>query len=584
MGRGERDAADGAAVEKMREALNEMEIAGRIVIGEGERDEAPMLFIGEEVGRGGDEVDIAVDPVEGTNLVANGLPNSIAVMAISERGGLLHAPDSYMKKLAVGPKAAPYVHIDAPVAENLEAVANALERPINDVMRRDSRSSAARGPDRRSPDGRRAHQTDLRRRRRRVHRDGDRRRPASTSRWAPAARRKACSPRRRIKCLGGNFMGRLKPRNEEEAERAEGNGFRRSGPRLTIDDLVKSDNVVFCATGITDGDLVRGVRFYGNQARTHSILVHSRAARCASSRAIHRLGARPHRDDTAPYGNDRRRVRSRRRRRGFRRVCGRAYGARFRRDVALVDHGPLGGLCILRGCMPSKALIASSDRAAGRARRGRTRHYAGEPASTSTCRSWPPQARARRRISPTTASTGSTSFRSIPGPRAFCRRPSWRSATTWCSSRKRFIIATGSTVAPAVLPGLAETGYIDSDGVLEFERAPESAIVLGGGYIACELGQFFARVGAKTTMLIRSGHLLTETDDDVGDALTGYLRDEGIDVETRTTLIARASGATRRRPCDTCTTGRNARSWPRRSSTRSGACRTSRGSGSSARA
>src|SRR5271168_3226356 len=133
MGRGERDIADGAAVEAMRDTLNGMDIDGRIVIGEGERDEAPMLFIGEELGRGGFAVDIAVDPVEGTNLVANGLPNSIAVMAISERGGLLHAPDSYMKKLAVGPKAAPYVHIDAPVRENLEAVANALEKPINDI-------------------------------------------------------------------------------------------------------------------------------------------------------------------------------------------------------------------------------------------------------------------------------------------------------------------------------------------------------------------------------------------------------------------------------------------------------------------
>src|SRR3984957_5182985 len=126
MGRGERDAADGAAVEKMRESLGEMEIAGRIVIGEGERDEAPMLYIGEKVGSGGREVDIAVDPVEGTNLVANGLPNAIAVMAIAERGGLLHAPDSYMQKLAVGPKAAPFVYIDASVADNLNAVANAL--------------------------------------------------------------------------------------------------------------------------------------------------------------------------------------------------------------------------------------------------------------------------------------------------------------------------------------------------------------------------------------------------------------------------------------------------------------------------
>src|SRR5579864_8613759 len=133
MGRGERDKADGAAVERMREALGEMDISGRIVIGEGERDKAPMLYIGEEVGRGGFEVDIAVDPVEGTNLVANGLPNSIAVMAIGERGCLLNAPDTYMKKLAVGPKAAPFVHIDAPVRENIEAVANALEKPTSDV-------------------------------------------------------------------------------------------------------------------------------------------------------------------------------------------------------------------------------------------------------------------------------------------------------------------------------------------------------------------------------------------------------------------------------------------------------------------
>ncbi|MDE2572437.1 MAG: fructose-bisphosphatase class II, partial [bacterium] len=103
MGKGKRDEADASAVETMRETLNEMKISGRIVIGEGERDEAPMLFIGEEVGAGGPPLDIAVDPVEGTNLVANGLPNSIAVLAVSERGGLLHAPDSYMQKLAVGP-------------------------------------------------------------------------------------------------------------------------------------------------------------------------------------------------------------------------------------------------------------------------------------------------------------------------------------------------------------------------------------------------------------------------------------------------------------------------------------------------
>jgi fructose-1,6-bisphosphatase II len=291
MGRGERDAADGAAVEKMREALGDMEISGRIVIGEGERDKAPMLFIGEEVGAGGEEVDIAVDPVEGTNLVANGLPNSIAVMAISERGGLLHAPDSYMKKLAVGPKAAPYVHIDAPVRENLEAVANALEKPINDVcviildrprhadLIREVREAGARI---------------------RLISDGDVDACIATAidstgihvamgtGGAPEGVLAAAA----IKCLGGGFMGRLQPRNQQEAERAVAMGFGDLDRVLQLNDLVGSDNVIFCATGITDGDLVRGVRFFGNQARTHSIHVHS-GGTVRFIESIHRMGARP---------------------------------------------------------------------------------------------------------------------------------------------------------------------------------------------------------------------------------------------------------------------------------------------------
>ncbi len=291
MGRGERDAADGAAVEKMREALGEMEIAGRIVIGEGERDEAPMLYIGEEVGAGGVEVDIAVDPVEGTNLVANGLPNSIAVMAISERGGLLRAPDTYMKKLAVGRKAAPYVHIDAPVRENLEAVANALEKPVNDVcvVILDRPRHAALIKEVRDAGARI-----------RLISDGDVDACIATAiestgihvamgtGGAPEGVLAAAA----IKCLGGNFMGRLQPRNEDEARRALEMGIGDLDRVLEIDDLVKSDDVVFCATGITDGDLVRGVRFFGNQARTHSILVHS-SATVRFIDSTHRLGARP---------------------------------------------------------------------------------------------------------------------------------------------------------------------------------------------------------------------------------------------------------------------------------------------------
>ena len=196
-----------------------MPIDGRIVIGEGERDEAPMLFIGEELGRGGFAVDIAVDPVEGTNLVANGLPNSIAVMALSERGGLLHAPDSYMQKLAVGPKAAPFVHIDATVAENLEAVANALERPINDVTvvildrpRHADLIAAVRSAGARI----------------KLISDGDVDAAIATAvegtgihvcmgtGGAPEGVLAAAA----LKCLGGGFQGRLKPRSAEEAARA----------------------------------------------------------------------------------------------------------------------------------------------------------------------------------------------------------------------------------------------------------------------------------------------------------------------------------------------------------------------------
>ncbi len=291
MGRGERDTADGAAVERMRDALNAMEISGRIVIGEGERDEAPMLFIGEELGRGGFEVDIAVDPVEGTNLVANGLPNSIAVMAISERGGLLNAPDTYMKKLAVGPKAAPYVHIDAPVRDNLEAVANALEKPINEVtvvildrprhaqIVKECREAGARIKLISDGDVDACIATAV---------QGTGIHVAMGTGGAPEGVLAAAA----LKCLGGNFMGKLEFRNDEEVERAKAMGFGSADRLLTIDDLVKGKDVVFCATGITDGDLTRGVRFFGNNARTHSIVMHSDGT-VRFIESVHRLSARP---------------------------------------------------------------------------------------------------------------------------------------------------------------------------------------------------------------------------------------------------------------------------------------------------
>lgn len=291
MGRGERDAADGAAVEKMRETLGEMDISGRIVIGEGERDEAPMLYIGEEVGRGGFECDIAVDPVEGTNLVANGLPNSIATLAIAPRGGLLHAPDSYMEKLAVGQKAAPFVHLDASVRDNLEAVANALDKPVNDIcvvildrprhadIIAQVRAAGARIKLISDGDVDACIATAI---------DGTGIHVAMGTGGAPEGVLAAAA----IKCLGGNFMGRLKPRNDEERARAIKMGFGDLDRVLQIDDLVRSDEVVFCATGITDGDLVHGVRFLGNQARTKSILVHA-GGTVRFIESVHRLGARP---------------------------------------------------------------------------------------------------------------------------------------------------------------------------------------------------------------------------------------------------------------------------------------------------
>ncbi len=294
MGKGERDKADGAAVEKMRETLNDMEIHGRVVIGEGERDEAPMLFIGEEVGKGGTDVDIAVDPVEGTNLVANGLPNSIAVLAVTAKGCLLNAPDTYMDKLAVGPKAAQYVHIDASVNENLELVANALERPISDItvvildrprhkkLIDDVRSAGAKIKLISDGDVDAAIATAI---------EGTGIHVAMGTGGAPEGVLAAAA----LRCLGGNFMGRLKPRNDDEIRRAKEMGFDDVNKILMMGDLVKNDDITFVATGITDGDLVRGVRFFGNGARTHSIIMNSRSSTVRFVETVHRFRAEPFR-------------------------------------------------------------------------------------------------------------------------------------------------------------------------------------------------------------------------------------------------------------------------------------------------
>ena len=205
-------------------------------------------------------------------------------------------------------------------------------------------------------------------------------------------------------------------------------------------------------------------------------------------------------------------------------------------DVALVDKGPLGGLCILRGCMPSKALLASSDALAD-AREARALGIELETLGVDL----PFIANRKRELVRGFADyriEGIEEFALYLGPARFVSPGQILVGENLFLEAPRFIIATGSLVPPSLLPGLAETGYIDSDGVLDLERIPESVVVLGGGYTACELGQFLARMGAKTTILIRSGHLLTHSDDDVGDELTQYFREEGIEVIARSSLLS----------------------------------------------
>jgi pyruvate/2-oxoglutarate dehydrogenase complex dihydrolipoamide dehydrogenase (E3) component len=204
-------------------------------------------------------------------------------------------------------------------------------------------------------------------------------------------------------------------------------------------------------------------------------------------------------------------------------------------DVALVDTGPLGGLCILRGCMPSKTLLASSD-ALQDARDARALGVHVRGIATDM----PFIAARKRGLVEEFADyriEGIERFPLYSGPARFVSPTRVLVGESTLLEAEKFVVATGSVITPGALPGLTESGYVDSDAVLDLEEIPESVVVLGGGYTACELGQFLSRMGARTTMLIRSGHVLTQSDDDVGDALTEYFREEGIDVVTRASLI-----------------------------------------------
>ncbi len=277
MGLGDRHAADEAAVKAMRAELADVPIRGRIVIGEGERDEAPMLFIGEEVGRqgGGDalpRVDIAVDPLEGTNLCATGSPNALAVLAASEPGGLLHAPDIYMQKLVVGPSCKGAVELDAPAKDNLKAIAKRLERDIEDLVvvvldrpRHESLIQEIRAAGARI----------------RLISDGDVA-PAIAAAvigsgvhavmgvgGAPEGVLAAAA----LRCLNGEILARLVTTKPEHEERMAKMGIRDPKRVYNTQELAPGKKIVFACTGVTPGDLLRGVRFFGEGARTHSLLV-----------------------------------------------------------------------------------------------------------------------------------------------------------------------------------------------------------------------------------------------------------------------------------------------------------------------
>jgi fructose-1,6-bisphosphatase II / sedoheptulose-1,7-bisphosphatase len=276
-GRGNEKAADKAAVDAMRRELGRVEIRGTVVIGEGEMDEAPMLYIGEKVGIGeGPEVDIAVDPLEGTTLCAKSMPNALAVLAISERGGLLHAPDMYMNKIAIGPGYPDgTVDLDASPAENLAALAKAKGVPIGEIMAcildRPRHAELIRAVREAGagvqliPDGDIAGviwTTD----------------PRETgvdiyigSGGAPEGVLAAAA----LRCIGGQMQGRLIPMKDEERVRAEKMGITDINKKFKLEDMASAD-VVFSATGVTDGSLLKGVRIRGDFAETETVVMRSK--------------------------------------------------------------------------------------------------------------------------------------------------------------------------------------------------------------------------------------------------------------------------------------------------------------------
>lgn len=275
LGRGQKDAADGLAVDAMRQAFDSVRISGTVVIGEGEIDEAPMLYIGEHVGAGGPEVDIAVDPIEGTNLIAKGQNGAIAVMAIAEKGGLLHAPDMYMEKLCVGPRGAGAIDITKSMTENIKNVAAKMERSVEEItlvmldrerhqgLMKEAREVGARIMLISDGDVNPAMECCI---------EGSGVHMVVGTGGAPEGVLAAAA----LKCVGGDMQARLKPETDEEIRRCHEMGITDVNQVLTLDDLVRTDDVIFAATAITRGNLLNPIQYFPGGARTHTIVMRSK--------------------------------------------------------------------------------------------------------------------------------------------------------------------------------------------------------------------------------------------------------------------------------------------------------------------
>ncbi|NMA01376.1 MAG: class II fructose-bisphosphatase [Clostridia bacterium] len=293
MGKGDKIAADDAAVKAMRAMFDTVNIDGTVVIGEGEMDEAPMLYIGEKVGSGkGSKVDIAVDPLEGTNLVAKGMNGSIAVLAVAEEGVLLHAPDMYMDKIAVGPGAKGAINIELSLEENIRNTAKALGKRVEELT-----VVILERP-------RHAKQIETIRKlgcRIKLITDGDVSPAVATAipnsgvdmvigiGGAPEGVLAAAA----LKAMGGDMQGRLVPEDDYDLERARKLGITDINKPLTLDDMVKNDDVIFVATGITDGDLLEGVRFYPDRATTHTVVMRGLTGTVRFIKAHHYYNKKP---------------------------------------------------------------------------------------------------------------------------------------------------------------------------------------------------------------------------------------------------------------------------------------------------